>query len=377
MVFSSVLFLNSGLAASPGSRPLSIEEKAGQLLVIGIEGSDFTPQTARLMGDIRPGGVLLFQKNISSRSALRELNDKLQASSAHPLFIAVDQEGGVVSRVKTTPPLPSARWLGRFRNVSLTKEVGFSVGQVLRSLGINMNFAPVLDVANSDQKSFLRSRSYSTRPEVVADLGSAFSQGLIAAGVVPTAKHFPGLGAAVGDPHTSQVIQASSIRQMHKTHLMPFKKFSELFPSAMMLSHATYPSLDNGGSATFSSKISTSLLRKGVGFRGLIITDDLMMAGAKTERPLEERVVSALKSGADILLFAWSSKTQRRAHQAIVSAIKSGQLPVALVDEKLRRIGAIKNWIAENNKVRVFASDPESELKNVLTKLRLSDSRRR
>lgn len=348
---------------------LSLQEKVGQLLILGFAGTEVSKGLKEHFDDLRPGGVLLFRKNLKSKKQLRALTQSLQEKSKTPLFIAVDQEGGVVARIPTSPHLPSAAWIGTKNSPDLTEKLGFAMGRILLSYGINMNLAPVLDVANT-KKGFLKSRSYSEDPEKVANLGTAFSRGLLDSGVLPTAKHFPGLGSVKGDPHKQVVQTDSSYKDFVSKDLIPFRKFSSLNPAAIMLSHAEYPSIDPSGSpATFSQKISTELLRNDLGFEGLVITDDLLMEGVAQESDFNTRLVKALKSGSDLLLFAWSPKSQKKAQTALLGAIKDGSLTEEWLDKKVARILEVKKILAEKQKVRNISSDPEGDYKLVMKKL--------
>ncbi len=338
--------------------------------MVGVNGDSLNQNTKRFLNEIRPGGIILFRKNIINNEQLKIFTADLQSFSAIQLFLAIDQEGGTVTRLMTNPNQPSAHWLGLVRNTGLTYELGKSLADFLHSLGINMNLAPVLDIANDRKKTFLGSRSISSSPTVVAKIGFAFSKGLLDGGVLPTAKHFPGLGSVSEDLHKENAIHNSNISQMHNFDLLPFKKFSELKYSALMLSHATYPMISNSGlPATFSPEISKDLLRTNIGYKGLVITDDLMMDGAKSNMQFEERVVVALNSGADILLFAWSQKNQIRARNAIYSAIKNKKLSMAVLNDKVERIIAAKKFLSEMNS-RKPADDSEDQLLNIITKLK-------
>ncbi len=363
----SVLILNSSLGSCLGLADLTLEEKVGQIFMVGVSGQQMTPSMQKQMATIKPGGILLFKKNITSREQLKKFTSDLQAKAKTTLLIALDQEGGAVTRFKTSPMLPSARWVGGANDIALTGRLGFSMGGILRQHGINMNLAPVLDVGGGSGGEFLRSRTYSTDSEVVGNLGVAFSQGLMNAGVVPTAKHFPGLGGVAGDPHNESVKQDSSFKEMQSKHLSPFRKFSQLFPSAMMLSHARYPTLGTDVAAPFSTEISKTLLQDGLGFRGLVITDDLMMTGASDKKMnFQERVVKIFNSGSDILLIAWSTRSQMAAHSAIMEAIKNKQISIDDLNSRVEKILSVKAWVAEKQKVRNIASDFELDLKKTI-----------
>lgn len=381
LLISSVLFFNPsfGRVAEPlpSVEKMSVNEKVGQLFILGFSGTDLKGKTKAHFEDLRPGGTILFRKNIVSQRQLRSLTSSLRKSQKTPMLIAVDQEGGSVVRVPMSPRLPSAKWVGLRNRPDLTDQLGFEVGKVLLSYGINMNLAPVLDVTQSDS-GFLHNRTYSSDPEIVSSLGRSYSEGLLRAGVLPTAKHFPGLGSIADDPHKGSVKVGASYKELFTNDLLPFKNFVAVKPSAIMLSHAQYPALDSTkSSATFSKQISTSLLKEELGFEGLVITDDLLMAGAVGSQSFSERVVEALKSGSDILLFAWSPKSQKAAQVAIIDALAKGILSKDWLNQKVAKILSIKHALAEKQRARDIASSPSKTYKSVILELQSVRTRRR
>jgi beta-N-acetylhexosaminidase len=370
-IFSVLIFISS-LGSCLGLNNLTLEQKVGQIFMVGVAGQEITPLMQLQLNRIKPGGILLFKRNIADRAQLKNLAASLQLYSKVPLLIALDQEGGAVTRLSTSPRLPSARWVGGANDVVLTERLGNSMGTILRQAGINMNLAPVLDVGNIGSRGFLRSRTYSTDAEIVGNLGLAFSQGLLRAGVIPTAKHFPGLGGVTGDPHLESVKQYSSFKEIQTKHLSPFRKFGQLFPAAVMLSHAKYPALGTTNAAPFSPEISKALLRDEVGFHGLTITDDLMMTGAGDRKiGLQERVVRIFNSGSDILLIAWSSRSQYAAYSAILRAVKNKQISLTDLNARVEKILLVKAWLAEKEKSRSLASSTDFDLRKTIEALSL------
>jgi beta-N-acetylhexosaminidase len=373
--FFSVLFFNFSVGAGEFStqiKKMPLSDKIGQLFIVGVSGKRVSPDMANHLKDLSPGGVILFRRNIQSKSQLLSLTKALQRATPSYKFIAVDQEGGSVVRLPTRPKMPSAAVVGALNDVALTEELGLRIGRVLRTYGINMNLAPVLDVASA-HGGFLKSRAYSSDPKVVGENGTAFARGLISAGILPTAKHFPGLGSVSKDPHTEAVSIESSAENLESTDIEPFKQFASLAPAAVMLSHAEYPSLDSQRNpATFSRKITTEILRESVGFKGLVITDDLLMSGAGQKMPLKKRLITALSSGTDMLLFAWSPKSQLRAKKLIEAAVKENLIAVSLIDEKVEKIFEAKAYLKKQADTRLPASDAEKDFQIFMSKFNLS-----
>lgn len=323
---------------------MSLEEKVGQLFILGFHGQDLSQGLKRTLRELKPGGIVVFKKNIGDLPKISELNRSAQMLSFQysktPLLIAVDQEGGIVTRIQMQPAQPSPQFVGKAKNSALTFSLGNEVGETLRKLGFNMNLAPVMDVVPANSKSFIGTRSFGSDPYLVSTLGVAFSQGLADAGVMPTAKHFPGSGDIVADPHLEKVIQTDEKNNFFNTHILPYKDFAEMSGvHAIMMSHVSYPELDsNGLPATFSRKIITNLLRTDLKFKGLVITDDLLMAGAKIHNTPGDSALAALRAGADLLMITWSRKSQTAAYQRVLKAFREKELTESRLNESLFRI---------------------------------------
>lgn len=357
------LFPNYLLAQTPEAqidkaiKKMSLDQKVGQVFMVGFPQTEVDAKLKNFILKTKPGAFLLFKRNIKSLDQVAHLNKSLsaltlRASGVRPL-IAVDQEGGVVSRVPVQPPLPNALALGLTESESLAETYGEEVGLLLRRLGFNMNLAPVLDLSDPSQPSFIGVRSLGGNPETVGRLGHSISKGFLASKIIPTAKHFPGLGSSVHDPHNTLVTRITSLEDFYSTDIKPFEKFSGLGPStAIMLSHLSYPVLDPSNvPAVFSEKIIKNLLREKLGFNGIVVTDDLMMQGASQFAKPEDAALLALKSGADLIMVTWSFKAQERAMRRVKQAVVSGELPMKELDKKLRRLLLAKASINTSGKL--------------------------
>ena len=323
---------------------MTLDQKVGQLFMLGFSQATLSPKLKSFFTKIKPGSFLLFKRNIQSLEQVSELNRQLsqlslEISGVKPL-IAVDQEGGFVSRIPIRPPMPSALAFGQTQSLPLAENYGEEVGNLLRALGFNMNLAPVLDLSNPQEPSFIGVRSLGGNPKSVSDFGYSISKGLLKSKVIPTAKHFPGLGSSLDDSHSALVTRFTSMDNFLAADLKPFEKFAELGPtSAVMVSHLSYPIVDSTNiPALFSEKVVTGLLRKKLGFKGIILTDDLMMQGSSQFASPGDAALMSLKAGTDIIMVTWSFKTQLKAFLRVRDAIKNNELPMAVVDEKLRRI---------------------------------------
>jgi len=327
---------------------MTLDEKVGQLFIVGFPQKNLSPELDTFLSRYKPGSFLLFKRNIVSAEQIRSLNlDLYKASFKHsklPPLIAIDQEGGSVSRLPIKPAPPNALALGQTQSPLLAEEMGFQTGLFLREVGFNMNLAPVLDVADPLSGSFIGVRSFGADPQLVAELGSAYSKGLLKARVIPTAKHFPGAGDLRADPHLSIVQNTSSLEKLKSHDLKPYEAYARLGKNtALMLSHLIYPALDEKREpASFSRKISTDLLRTELKYPGLVVTDDLQMQGSRQLLRPEAAALKALQAGADIVMLTWSFADQGKAFEYVKSAVQKGDLPEKELQEKLRRILTVK-----------------------------------
>jgi beta-N-acetylhexosaminidase len=333
---------------------MTVRQKVGQLLMVGFFGQAIENGLQKSISSLAPGAVIVFGRNVKSANQIVRLTTSAQALSlkaSHvPLLIAVDQEGGDVIRLKTAMPLPSALSIGETKDSALAEAAGLATGQLLKTLGFNMNLAPVLDVADPHRANFIGTRTYGGNPQTVGRMGVQFSEGLARAGVLPTGKHFPGHGGVNEDSHEQTPQRTCSLDELRKADLVPFLAMQKHFGSrwATMLAHIAYPEIDSSGlPATFSHPIVTDILRNEVGFNGLVITDDIQMGGATAIKDIRERAVRAIEAGADMILVAWSMKTQLTILEALERAVSSGRISKERLDESVRRILVAKNIYAK------------------------------
>lgn len=332
-----------------------LARQIGQLFIFGIPQSELDPVTLEHLKANMPGAFILFRRNLVSNKQTAQLINQIQDLSLKTLgtraFVAVDQEGGSVFRLPFYPSMPSPWAVGQTGQPELGKKLGFEVGKALQRLGFNMNLAPVLDVGTNSGPSFLGSRAFSSIELQVAAMGIAFSEGLLKANVIPVAKHFPGMGNVVNDPHVSVVRRSTAKAELMGTDLMPFRDFSRLAPTGIMLSHLVYPELDPSlQPATYSKPIVSDVLLGEMGYKGLVITDDMMMEGSSVTKDFQEHVVRAFEAGCDIIMVSWSRLRQRSAIQGIANAIRSGRLKREDVQKRIDKVVAIKKQMAPYEK---------------------------
>lgn len=331
---------SAGRTATP---PLA--RLVGQEIVTGIAGRTPGPWLLARIRAGQVGGVLLFGRNIGSDADVARLVGELQAAAAAggnpPLLVAVDQEGGAVERLPSGPPDLSPRDVGETGSSAKAASEGGATAAYLRRLGIDVDLAPVLDTPSSPS-SFLGSRAYSSDPALNARLGSAFIGGLQRGGVAGTAKHFPGLGTARATTDTAALVLRSPARVL-ETGLLPFQRAIAGGVDLVMVSNAGYRAYDPTGTpASCSRAIVTGLLRRRLGFRGVVITDDLEAPGpqAQPDAPLE-----AARAGVDLLLYA-HERTSAAGYNRLLAAARSGRLPPAELEASARRIAALKQKLS-------------------------------
>ncbi len=375
------------LALTPVCGASDLSTKVGQFFIFGVSDNadKLSKDSAAHLTATRPGGYILFRRNMRNNAQLSSLVREMQKLSKQvselPAFIALDQEGGQVSRIPLLPQMPSPWAVAKTQDPALAKQFGVSVGAALREFGVNMNLAPVLDVGARNQYSFLGSRAYTQDVDSIAKMGVAFAQGLWAAKVIPVGKHFPGLGPVVNDPHKVLVRRSVSVEELWKQDLPPFQAFAKLETSAMMISHFIYPKLDpTMVPATFSKSIVSGLLRGTLGYQGLIMTDDLMMEGARASNDFQENVIRAFEAGADLIMVSWSRARQKIAVEGIINAVKSGRISMAEIDLRLERIHKIKAHLptdevfpnANEKLLQATTSDSYKDIVRKITELNIS-----
>ena len=320
-------FWTKVLPLDPENLPIDI--LSGQVLMVGFKGDTLTPELESHLSQIRPGGIILFKRNITSLEQIQALTASLQNLATKigipPFLIAVDQEGGAVTRIKSIPMLPSAMALGNAGDFSLAYKVGLLVGDLLSRLGINMNLAPVADIGSKTEPSFIGTRSFGETAPRVARMVLAYSQGLLASGVIPTAKHFPGHGSSSRDSHVEIPVRDVHWDELLEHDLVPFFALKQaLSLPALLVAHVAFPKLDPASRpATFSMPVLHHLLRERLGYSGVTISDDLEMAGVASVGSYSKRVCLAISSGIDLAMIGWNRRGQLESWREVRSLVSS------------------------------------------------------
>lgn len=331
---------------------MTLEDKVDQLFIVAIGGTtaassaawnteQFGVETPSEVAALGLGGVLYFATNLGEPTEIAELSNGIQAAATgagHPgLFIALDQEGGRVRRLPEPFTLfPRARTFGRINRPDLTERAAAVTATEMRAVGINQVLAPVLDVSTDHSTRIIGDRSYGTDPEVVADMGAAAVSGFTSGGVLATAKHFPGHGPTAVDSHQALPVIDTSYPDWYHSDRIPFRAAAAAGAPAMIVGHLALPALDPAVvPASLSEPVVQGILRRGLGFRGLVMTDALQMEGARSAGSDGEIAVMAIEAGADLLLMPRDFHVAR---QALLDAVASGRIPVSRIDESVERI---------------------------------------
>jgi beta-N-acetylhexosaminidase len=317
----------------------------GQLLSVGFDGTTPPAPLRARIADSEVGGVMLFRPNIADPGQLAALVGALRgaAPTEAPLLVSIDQEGGVVQRVRAPATVwPPMLAVGAAGDVARTAAVGRAVGDELAALGIGWDFAPVLDVHTNPANPVIGDRAFATEPEAVAVHALAFWRGLRAAGLVGCGKHFPGHGDTRTDSHHELPIVPHDLERLRRVELAPFAAAARAGMEALMTAHVLYPALDPARPATLSRRIATELLRGELGFQGVLVSDDLGMKAVADRHPIEELAVGAIEAGCDHLLIREPEARQAAAFQAILRAAEARADFRARVEESAARVAALK-----------------------------------
>ena len=310
------------------------------MIISGFEGTSLNSQTEKLISEQGIGGLILFERNFKNLQQLKKLIEDLQGATeknSPPLFISVDQEGGRVSRLKEPfTQFPPICCLGKANSDNLAYRFGFAMGNEMRAIGINMDYAPVLDVHSNPENPIIGKRAISSDPEMVAKLGCQIIKGFKDAGVYPVGKHFPGHGDTSQDSHLTLPRVERTNESLEQVELVPFEKAFRKGLDIIMTAHVVYPAWDKINAATFSTPILKDLLRDKMGFDGLVMSDDLEMQ-AVTQAP-EEIPALAINAGIDLFLICHDLSKVTQIQNSLIMGIETGEIPTKTIDRSFEKI---------------------------------------
>ena len=324
---------------------LPLRHRVGQLLIMGLEGPEVSPATGRLLTSMHPGGVILFARNIQSPLQCAQLLRICQTAVKTPLFRCVDLEGGTVDRLRNIiAPAPSAADVFRTDSEKLFEKHGRIIGEEVRALGFNVDFAPVFDLDLPEARNVLTSRTVSDTPKDVVRYAQRFLKGLTAANVLGCGKHFPGLGGADLDTHKELPAIQRTWDQLWSDDLRPYRELSKAVPF-VMVAHATYPKAlkkDPKTPASLSRAWISDVLKDKIGYRGLVISDDLEMGGVLAAASMEEAALGTLRAGADIFLVCQKEEFVWRCYEAVLQEAERDRKFAEIVTRAADRVLRLK-----------------------------------
>lgn len=347
---------------SSGGGEESLQHKAGRLLFIGLPVTKLDKHWRELLREVRPGGVILFGRNVESAEQVALLNAQIRDAAGSKVLIGVDQEGGLVDRFRDVcGPMPSAKSVRNVGRADFSEKFGALTARVLRLLGFNINFAPVLDLSGDNEDNGLRARTFGANPETVSLLGGAYLDGLQRGQIIGCGKHFPGLGGSKVDSHRRLPVVAHTWQEIFQRDLVPFMDLMFHRPGerlrSVMVSHAAFPDVseflqdlfrEKGDPptiqglhefpATISGNVTTRLLRRIMKFDGLVITDDMEMGAVVQTLSVAEASLRAIEAGSDMVLICEQEANFVAARDELARAVKEKRLSVRALSATGRRI---------------------------------------
>jgi beta-N-acetylhexosaminidase len=322
----------------------TLREKIGQMIMVGLKGEELSREEKRLVDEYPFGGFILFAHNLREPKQILSLCRSLwEIKREPPPFIAIDQEGGRVHRLP--PPFihfPAADMLGRTGNCDLAYQLGTATARELSAVGINLNFAPVLDALSNPHNPVIGDRSFGSEPRLVTTLGWAIIQGLRTGGVIPCGKHFPGHGDTFKDSHLDLPIVKKKLAQLNSTELPPFIFACQNGIESLMTAHVVYPALDPDYPATLSNSIIGKRLRQKIGYRGVVFGDDMEMKAISENYSLEDAITLAVRAGVDALLYCHDKMNAVRAFDFLQQKSEKEAKLEERIEESDRRIQRLK-----------------------------------
>ena len=323
----------------PSKRNFELRRQVGQLLIMGFDGTEMSSRLRVMLDKLSPAGIILFKRNIEHAEQTHELLRQARKTTKAPMFLCVDMEGGTVDRLRdAVAPAPAVAEVAASGSKALFRKHGRIIGDEVRALGFNTDFAPVFDLRLPESQDVLTTRTVSADPRTTSQYAREFLRGLRDSDVVGCGKHFPGLGSARLDSHAGLPVIEKPWKQLWKEDLRPYRALCDRLPF-VMVAHAAYPQVTGDDTpASLSKEWMKRILRKRIGYRGLIVTDDLDMGGVLASASIEDAAVETLRAGADMFLVCQKEESVRRAFEAVVKRAEEDKKFARLVEKKSRRV---------------------------------------
>lgn len=324
---------------------MSIDEKIGQMLVISYRSPDYSTKLDTTLRTIQPGGFILFKENITDYESTVSYINKIKETAHIPMLIGIDQEGGRVQRIKALSDanvleIPPMLEIGKTKNPSLSKQIGRVLGEEIASFGINLDYAPVLDIFSNPVNTVIGNRAFGTTKETVIDMALPFSEGLKESGVIPVFKHFPGHGDTVVDSHVGLPIVTKTKEELLEREFVPFMKAIQQNAEMIMVGHIALPNVTGDETPASLSKVMiTDILRGELGFQGVVTTDALEMKAITDHYTTKEMMRLVVNAGVDLILMPEESS---EAVKAMKECLSEGTITEEQINTSVRRILTLK-----------------------------------
>ncbi|MEH7179193.1 beta-N-acetylhexosaminidase [Neobacillus vireti] len=326
---------------------MTMEEKVGQMLMFGLEEDHLTDKTIKFIQDHHIGGMILFRENINNANQLVQLTNQIKEinseTSKLPIFISVDEEGGLVSRM---PPeiknLPKSAVIGNVNSKKIADQVGVAIGERVGAFGFNMTMAPVLDINSNPNNPVIGERSFGNNEKVVTEMGLAEMKGIQGKNVIPVIKHFPGHGDTDVDSHKGLPVIEHDLDRLTSLEFIPFQKAIEQDADMVMAAHILLPKIDQNYPSSLSREVITGLLKEQIKFKGVVITDDLTMGAILKNYEIGDAAVKAIQAGNDIVLVCHGYENQEKVLRAVLNAVQNGDISEKQINDSVYRILSLK-----------------------------------
>ncbi|GEL76762.1 beta-N-acetylhexosaminidase [Tenuibacillus multivorans] len=331
---------------------MTLEEKIGQMIMTGVPGTTTDEQTLHLINEFHVGGLIFFDQNLKDPSQITQFLNQIKSENQDnplPLFLGVDQEGGRVQRLPVLQDIPSSQKVGEIDDEEFSYEIGRLLGKQLHAFGFNIDFAPVLDINNNPNNVVIGDRSFGSTAERVSQHGIQVMKGLQSEGITPVIKHFPGHGDTGTDSHSELPVIRKNLEELKSLELIPFKKAIEEGADMVMAAHILLPKIDEHNPSSLSKPIITDVLRKQLGFDGVVVTDDMTMKAITKYNDIEQAAVQSIQAGTDLIMIAHEYDRAAKTIQAIKTAVEQGEITEERINKSVHRIIELKQKYDLNN----------------------------
>jgi len=350
---------------------MTLNEKIGRLFLIGILGTELTDETKGLLDKIQPGFIILFQRNIQSKEQLKVLVSDITQYVNRPIVFAIDQEGGVVTRLEEGFTIsPGAMAISATGNSQNAFKAGEILGREMRTLGLTWNLAPVVDINDNYLNRSMGVRAFGDTCERVCGFSQSFYEGLKVSGCAACAKHFPGSGSIEVDPHLDMPVLKKSVDELMVHELIPFKQLIDKGIESVMISHVYLPEIMNKKNpSVVSSEVMQNLLIEGLGYKGILISDDLTMGGVANFYNIEEASYHALMAGMDVIDICHDSEKMVRAHNYLIQKASTDPKVLEAVNRSFEKVDQfIKGFsmpVTEINSINIGSNENIRQMQQI------------